>query len=294
MKRKAPIILFVYNRPWHTGQTLNALAKNVQAKESDLFIFSDGLKENANVDDIENHKKIHEIIDSFHGCKSTKVFKSNQNKGLANSIIEGVTQVVNEYGKVIVLEDDIVTSPYFLDYMNQGLDLYEDNQNVYSINGYMFPAFDPKEAFSTFLCPWATSSWGWATWKKKWDVFQNNLEYKKIICTNPHLAARFNLADYDYCSMLNNQNSWAIKWYYSVFLKNGIGLWPTKTLVYNIGFDNSGVHTHQFEDETNILYYGNINIEKNEYIDMVAYSKVLDFFTHETIEKKPSFFKRFR
>ena len=153
----APIALFVYNRPGHTQQTVEALLKNELAMESDLFIFSDAAKSS----EIEvKVNAVREFIKSISGFRSLTIIERESNLGLANSIIDGVTNLCNEYGQVIVLEDDLVTSPFFLKYMNDGLNYYRDEEQVISIHGYIYP-FDAKLPETFFLR--GADCWGWAT-----------------------------------------------------------------------------------------------------------------------------------
>ena len=272
----APIALFVYNRPWHTEQTLVALENNELASESTLFIFCDGPKEDSSIENLNNIKKVRNIIKSKKWCKKIFITERNKNIGLASNIVDGINKVINKHGKIIVLEDDLVTSPYFLSYCNEGLKIYKDFQNVYSINGFQFPL--KIDYLDSFLSPLATSSWGWATWKDRWSQYKENIEYKKIIQEHPLIRSRFNFANYDYATMLDNPNSWAIKWYYSVFLMNGLGLFPTKTLVSNIGFDGSGEHCTT-ESIVNETAKDKIIITKKEFIDIDFYALLLNYFS---------------
>lgn len=164
----APIALFVYNRPDHALQTLRALQKNNLAKESDLFIFCDGAK---NEDAVVKAKEVHKIIDNISGFKTVVVEKRDVNKGLANSIISGVSKIINQYEKIIVVEDDLVTSQYFLQFMNDGLCFYQNNEKIISIHGYIYPL--KTELPETFFLRGA-DCWGWATWKRGWNLFNAN------------------------------------------------------------------------------------------------------------------------
>ena len=165
----SPIVLFVYNRPWHTQQTVEALQKNELAKESELFIYSDEAK---NEDARKSVNEVRKYIDKIDGFKKITVIKREKNWGLADSIIDGVTKIVNEYGKIIVLEDDLVTSPYFLNFMNEALDKYQTEQKVYSITGYSF-SNDVESIDSTYFLK-LTSAWSWGTWKDKWHSFSHD------------------------------------------------------------------------------------------------------------------------
>lgn len=237
----APIVLFVYSRPEHTKKVIEALKNNELSKTSNLFIFSDGPKNK------EVEKKVLEVrkyLKTIIGFKSVKVFESKKNKGLANSIIEGVTKIVNKYGKVIILEDDIVTSKYFLKFMNDSLNLYKNDKEVISISGYTYPIKDLPQTF--FLKN--AECWGWATWKRGWNTFEK--DGKKLFnqLKEKNAFKEFDFNDsYPYTKMLEDQingknNSWAIRWYASAFLKNKLTLYPKKSFVQNIGVDGSGTH----------------------------------------------------
>ncbi len=241
--RLAPIALFVYNRPEHTRRTIDALKRNPLAIKSDLIIFSDGPKfENQ----IHSVFQVRNYISHIDGFNSIQIIERATNYGLANSIIDGVTMLCRKYGKVIVLEDDLETSPFFLDYMNNALFRYAKNPKVMQISGHMFDVNINLPDDAIFL-PFITS-WGWGTWQKKWQFFDATASQYFQIKDNRQLIKLFNLDDsYPYFEMLEAQlagkiNSWAIRWYLSVFMKAGLVLYPKKTLVNNIGFDGSGTH----------------------------------------------------
>jgi hypothetical protein len=166
------------------------------------------------------------------------------------------------------------------------LEMYKNNSNVYSINAYQF-AFNTNK-IDTFLCPLAVNSWGWATWADKWKIFDRNPSQKEIIQNHILIRKRFNLSDYDYATMLDNKKSWAIRWYYSVFLRNGLGLFPTKSLIGNIGFDGSGENCGTLEMNQNI-YQEKINLSEKKEIDFELYSQILDCFTLNRIKSNQRF-----
>lgn len=239
----APVVLFVYNRLWHTQQTVEALQQNILADQSELFIFSDGPK---NEEAIHKIQEVRKYIKTITGFKSITIIEREQNLGLAQSIISGVTAIVNKYGRIIVLEDDLVSSPYFLTYMNDGLRIYENEEKVISIHGYIYPL--EKKLPETFFINGA-DCWGWATWKRGWDLFEPNGEKLLKEIEEKKLIKRFNYNNsYDFAQMLRNQivgknNSWAIRWHASAFIKNKLTLYSNKSLVKNIGFDNTGTHS---------------------------------------------------
>ncbi|MBP5502194.1 MAG: glycosyltransferase family 2 protein, partial [Bacteroidales bacterium] len=173
----APIVLFVYNRLSHTQKTVEALQKNTLAELSTLIIYSDGPK---NSEDKKNIEEIRIYLKTIIGFKKIQIIEKENNEGLAKSIIDGVTETINKYGKIIVLEDDIVTSPGFIKYMNDALDLYENEPLVMHISGYMYPLAKNKLPETFFYQ--AASCWGWGTWKSAWNLLETNAEvlYKKL------------------------------------------------------------------------------------------------------------------
>ena len=244
---KAPIILFVYNRPVHTKKTIDALKLNKFAQESDLIIFSDGersTKDKTSVEEVRNY------LQTVDGFKSVNIKMSPKNKGLAKSIIDGVTGVVNSYGSVIVLEDDLITSPYFLSYMNQALDLYRDEESVVCINGYFYPV--AKALPQTFFLRGADCQ-GWGTWQRGWNIFNPNGKALLDELKRKRLMKEFNYDNsYAFGRMLDHQqkglvDSWAIRWYASAFLQNKLTLYPGQSFIKNIGFDNSGTNSSDWD-----------------------------------------------
>ena len=253
MNELAPIALFVYNRLWHTQQTVDSLLANPQAHKSDLFIFSDGNKDTYQVQNMENVRK---YIRTVKGFKSVTICERNENIGLANSIIDGVTQVVNNFGKIVVLEDDLFLSRFFLEYMNTALTFYEKEEKIISIHGYRYPVED--ELPETFFLKGA-DCWGWATWKRGWALFEKDAEKLLLEIKKQNLEKEFTFnSSMDYMKMLKNQiegkiDSRAIRWYASAFLQEKLTLYPGVSLVNNIGSDNSGTHlgkTQKFTTQT--------------------------------------------
>ncbi|WP_133013310.1 sugar transferase [Marinomonas flavescens] len=238
----APIVLFVYNRLAHTKKTVQALQSNYLASESDLFIYSDAPKDDSALNSVNQVRK---LISNITGFKSVTVFEQKKNIGLADSIISGVTEIVNNYGKVIVLEDDLVTSPSFLNFMNDALSFYENEKKVWHISGWNYP-IDSTDLGGAFL--WRTMNcWGWATWADRWSHFEKDTD-QLIKSFSTEDIIKFNLDGYEnfWGQVLSNKegkiNTWAIYWYATIFLNNGLCLNPSQTYVDNIGHDGSGVH----------------------------------------------------
>jgi hypothetical protein len=240
----APIVLFVYNRPEHTQQTINALKANYLADKSELFIFSDGAKNEKASDTVA---EVRQLIRTIDGFKKVEVFEAPQNKGLANSVIYGVSKVIEQYGKAIVLEDDLLTSQNFLPYMNQALDFYEKNPKIWSISAYNPPIKIPSNYDKDIYFSYRGCSWGWATWRDRW--LKNDWavkDYQKFV-QDPKAQVAFNRGGHDMVEMLRDQmdgqmDSWAIRWCYSQFKDSSYTVYPLRSKVQNIGYDGSGTH----------------------------------------------------
>ncbi len=243
----APIVLFTYNRPWHTKQVLDALALNDEAKDSTLYIYCDGAKENASQENIDKIQELRLLVKKENRFKEVIVREQEKNKGLANSIIDGVTEVVNKYGSIIVLEDDIVPSKGFLKYMNTALDIYLTEDKVGCIHAWNYFLDISNYKSSTFFLKGA-DCWGWATWKRAWDEFNPNGSILLNTIVSSKSEYEFNRrGTHEFVNMLKDQiagknDSWAIRWHASLFLNNKYCLHPTNSLIKNIGLDNSGTH----------------------------------------------------
>lgn len=285
----SPIVLFVYNRPWHTQQTIEALQKNELADESELFIYSDAAKsDNAK----QAVSEVRKYIKSIDGFKKITIIERENNWGLADSIIDGVTTVINQYGKIIVLEDDIITSPYFLHYMNGALDYYQNEDRVMHISGWNYPINTQDLPETIFLR--STSCWGWATWQRAWQFFEKNPQKLFVTFTK---TDRYQF-DYDGSADMWSQvtgnldgklNTWAIFWYATVFKKGGLSLHPTNSLVENIGHDGSGVHCGLSDIYHNTLFNRKISHFSNEITENnIAIDRIKNFL----LRNKKGFFER--
>lgn len=246
-----PIAFFAYKRYEHTHKALNALQNNIGFDPSLLHIFCDGARKSEDVPLVEQTRR---IIKETVSSESTIVFR-NENWGLSKSIIAGTDALTKQFGTVIVLEDDLITSPQFLSYMTRGLDLYSQNEQVMQISGHMFPTTIPSRDDAVFL-PFPTS-WGWATWKRAWDHFDPEMNKLRLLEENAKLRQQFDLnGSFPYYKMACSQrrgkiDSWAIRWYLSMFFNSGIVLYPKHTLISNIGFDGTGIHCpsiHETQD----------------------------------------------
>lgn len=239
----APIVLFVYNRPWHTRQTLEALSKNNLADRSILYVFADGAKENATKEERQSIDEVRKIIKEKLWCREVNLIEREKNLGLADNIVGGVTEIINEFGKIIVLEDDIVTSSGFLKFMNDALSFYENEDKVMHISGYMFPV---RNKLDDLLFLKQTHCWGWATWERAWMIYNDDAIKLHQSLKEKNRVYEFNLYGcVDFLKQLEENckgslKTWAVKWYASVFLADGFALHPGISLVNNVGFDSSG------------------------------------------------------
>lgn len=287
----APIALFAYNRPIHFEKTLNALKANVLAEKSSLYIYCDYGPES----EYKNIETVREIASHTTGFKDVILKFSDINKGLAKSIISGVSELVKLQGKVIVLEDDLLTSPYFLEYMNKGLSLFEHNENISMVHGHFFNIPCNQDYFLLRKM----GSWGWGTWKRSWQEINFDAKELRFQLAESGKITEFNInGSYNFSKMLQNfidgnNNSWAIRAYASLFLKNRLSLYPTKSYVQHIGFD-SGTHYSNilakpsaFDGEitaTEVPEFNDLPIEENKEM----FFKLADYYR----KNKPSFFDK--
>ena len=242
IKNLSPIVLFTYNRLDHTQKTVAALQDNIYAVESELFIYSDAAKNEAAKQSVND---VRIFLHKIKGFKAVYIIERESNWGLARNIIDGVTEIVNKYGKIIVLEDDIVTSKYFLKYMNDALEIYKNQDQVMEISGYMYP-IKKNDLPETFFLHFA-DCWGWATWQRSWCFFERNPQ-KLIESFSQKNIKKFNLdGAFDFWQQVQDNvtgrlYTWAIFWQAVIFQQNGYMLAVRDSLVQNIGFDNSGEH----------------------------------------------------
>ncbi len=296
----APIVLFVYNRPDHTKRTLDALSKNTLAEQSVLYIFCDGPKEDASDIEIKHINDVRNVVAEKNWCGEVNIIERQENWGLADSIVDGITQVLNKHGEVIVLEDDIITSPGFLQYMNDALSLYEKEDRVMHISGYWFPIRAKYRLPNTFFYNTA-SCWGWATWKRAWLKYEADpvTIYKKIIERDGDLL-KFNIdgtADFEKQLLRNisgEMKTWAVKWYGSIHLNEGYSLHPNHSLCQNIGVDGSGMNIRQKTDAyqwnglSKAIKVDTIPIKEN----LLARKAMKDFYKQKNNKRKTFSLKR--
>lgn len=243
MLHLAPIVLFVHNRPDHTRQVIESLLANPLAKESNLFIYSDAAK---NHETQEKVLEVRKYIHTIAGFKNVKIIERKRNFGLAENIIDGVTSIVNQYGKIIILEDDIVVSPAFLSYMNNALTCFEKEKKVWCISAWNYP-LDPNPIQEDTFFWRIPHCWGWGTWDDRWQHYKRDIQWVENNFTKQDIyeISLHGVSDYWQHYVLNRRGkikTWAIFWYLSAYKNQALTLMPKTSLIKQIGLDNSGTH----------------------------------------------------
>lgn len=262
----APIALFAYNRPDHLLQTLTSLSECELADKSRLFIFCDGPKSER---DEAAVRQVREVADRRRWCAEVEIVSQEKNQGLARSVIAGVTRLCNEFGRVIVLEDDMLLSRGLLVYLNRALVQYENEAQVLQVSGHVFPFMQEGGGEDAFFMPISTTQ-GWGTWKRAWDLFDPAATGWERLREERALRKRFDLDNsFPYAKMLEAQmtgklDSWAIRWHWSFFKQQGLCLYPRTSLIFNIGFDDQGTHT-----TGNDFYYNDRNWKNDRYVNKI-------------------------
>lgn len=259
----SPIILFVYNRPEHTFKVLESLKKNIYADESSLYIYSDAPAANASQSDIDNIKKVRSLIKKEHWCKEVNVIENDENIGIDFQTPFRINQILSSNDKVIVLEDDCVLSSGFLKYMNEVLCLYQNDEKVMHVSGWIPPV--RKKLPNNFFASGINYNTGWGTWKRAWSKYNPNVRdlIKKVKQIDRHKFDLDGIANHmAYLEAVSkkelNKQNWDIIWLASVFTNHGLSHLPGKSLVNNIGFDGSGLHC----DASTQKYYEHKKIAK--------------------------------
>lgn len=286
----APLVLFVYNRPWHTQQTVEALLRNKLASQSELYVYSDGPRGN----DALLVEQVRHYVHSIRGFKQVVVSESETNQGLANSVIRGVTSVLSRHEKVIVLEDDMVCTTDFLDFMNQALNFYQHDSRIFSVSGYSYPVVIP-EYYPYDVCVFPrASSWGWGTWADRWQkVDWEVLDFEQFM-RDPKAKAAFKRGGEDLLAMLVKQqmgkiNSWAIRWTYAHSKHQAYCLSPVKQKMHSIGTDGSGTHLRKTNRYAVPLTEGNVRLDADVREDEQLLKSLQAFFRLSPIRRVINF-----
>lgn len=242
----APVVIFAYNRAEHLRKTVESLEENTGIEETEVYIFADQYAREEDRDKTEAVRAYLRELEGNHRCKNLKVEYAREHKGLANSVISGVTKVINTYGRVIVVEDDLYTAKDFLEYMNQALDFYE-SKKVWSVSGYSFPMKSLEQYPHDIFYSYRASSWGWGTWKDRWDTIDWDVSDFSEFIKDKKRVRKFNRGGTDLTPMLREQmegkrDSWAIRWCFAQSQQDLPSVYPKVSRVVNLGFDGSGTH----------------------------------------------------
>ena len=289
----APIVLFVYNRPQHLRRTILALKENSEFNRCKFYVYCDGPK---SPDDLLAVDAVHDEL-CLLNLENMVLYKSETNQGLGKSIIKGVTEVCKKHGRAIVLEDDLEVSNNFIKYMNDALNLYSDNSQVMQVAGHCSPAKGYGMSEGSSFLPF-TSSWGWATWDRAWKHFDPDLNGYDAMFKNKITRDNFNIRGaYSYTNMIkklrrtgNINRSWAVRWYWSVFKRGGLVLFPHRTLVKHFGNDNSGTNYRGKNPNLDVEFYSNnfvAEYPENITTDVQFYKEV-----RSTISKQQSIWNK--
>jgi len=273
-----------FNHHEHIADLANRIS------DSPFYVFCDGAK---NKKDIPLVRETRELIRSYE-LDNAIIIERGENMGLANSIISGVTEIVNKYGRIIVLEDDLITSPFFLKFMNEALEFYEAKKEVISIHGYLYPV--KAQLPRTFFLRGA-DCWGWATWKRGWNLFEPDGKKLLYELKARKLKKQFdNNGAYPYTKMLEKQvkgknNSWAIRWHASAFLKGKLTLYPGNSLIKNIGLDDSGTHCSTSNEYDTQISMESIAIDDIPIQENILAKKIIEKYFKSL---KPNFINRIK
>ncbi len=287
----APVILFVYNRIEHAQKTIEALKAVDQADQISLIIYSDGpTSDQADKQKVEQVRSYLRLLQRDHPFSTTALNEREENLGLARSVISGVTEVLARWDSVIVLEDDIVVSVPFYEVMNQLLNEYKEDSQVNSISGYMYPVAIPRESSDFFLMKRA-SSWGWATWRDRWEQVDWAISDYDEFMSSKDLQRRFNEGGEDLTPMLikwkkGKNDSWAIRWCYHQCRTHTYGIFPKNSMVVNIGNDGTGTHsrsTSRYQQQLNDSYQ--ITLPKAITEDAIISGNIEQFFRLSPIRR---------
>lgn len=271
MDKYAPVVLFVYNRPEHTRRTVESLLNNTLINNSRLFIFSDGGKSK---NDAKKVSEVRKTLRNIWGFSNIEIIEKEKNIGLAQSVITGVNQVLAFYEKVIVLEDDVITAPSFLTFMNKALEFYQSNENIFSVSGYPYSIEIPDSYKKDVFISYRTSSWGWGTWKDRWKKVDWELKDFDRFAKDKNIQKTFNRGGDDLTPMLKAQmwgkiDSWAVRWNYAHFKQNAFCLLPVYPFCKNIGTDKSGTHSSSSkkfdleltDNKGDMIFFTDLNID---------------------------------
>ena len=256
----SPICIFVYKRYEQTKMMLDSLLACPECAESDLYVFMDEARNDGEAKAVE---KVRSLFDDIQGFKAVHPFPARMNKGMANSVIDGINKVLTERDDVIVLEDDIVVSPDFLTFMNSALTVYRDRKDIWSISGYTpkLDILDSRDPKGVFLVPRA-QCWGWATWKDRWEMVDWEVNDYSKLAKDRKARHHFDLGGNDLFRTIEMERkerieSWAVRWAYAASKNNMLTVNPIQSKTQNIGLKTSTSHVGWHDERHNVDLHGN-------------------------------------
>ncbi len=288
----APVVLFAYNRPWHTEQVLQALKKNELAEQSHLIVFADGPKPDATAEEREKVEKVRKLVQQENWCGSVEYHFAEKNLGCRNSIIQGITQVLQQHEAVIVLEDDIVTSPFFLKFMNQALQFYAPYKSVFSISGYNLPEDKFKIPYNYKYDVYVSLrllNWGWATWNDRWFQTQWDKQFIPEFLQQKEKVDAFKRGGDDLPRMLKEEfegksDAWDIQFDYQHLKNHAVSIVPCHSYTITIGTDGTGTHVQKGVNYKNDL---SLAVETPRFLeDLYEDKRIINAFYNAFCSKK--------
>ncbi|MFD2937176.1 glycosyltransferase [Spirosoma flavum] len=278
----APVLLFGYKRPVELKATLRALQANHLASQSDLYIFVDAPKRPEDADKVA---QVHKLLDEASGFRTIHREYAKTNIGCADSIIQGISRVLADHPSAIIVEDDLITSPNFLDFMNQCLEKYVDNQRVYSIAGYTFPFQRPSNYMADAYCIPRHSPWGWATWADRWQSVDWEMTDYADFEKDKWQQKEFMRGGSDLLNMLRDQmegraDAWDIRFCYNRFKADGVTVYPTTSKVENIGFGKEATHTNIYN-----RYKTKLDDGVQRVFDLPHVSRPTSYYHQQTLQR---------
>lgn len=282
----SPVVIFAYNRLDHLEKTIEAISKNRLADESQFYVFQDGPRKKDLTDN--SYERVTEYCKNLNLGKTCTFIKRDNNYGLFKSVITGVTETLEKHNSVIVLEDDLITSPSFLQYMNESLNYYENNSQVGTINGY---SYNMDKNLPNYYFLRGANPYGWGTWKNRWSLLETDTTILKKKLTSRKLVKEWDYANG--ISMLEAQeqgeiSSWLICWHTSLFLSGKLTLFPSHSYVYHNGFDESATHCingekldiHQFKVKDLNTSFHVEDIKKIRIEEIKTVREIIQYFYH--------------
>lgn len=288
-----PVALFAYNRPRHLQRVVEALGRAALAADTELFVYADGPRHGR---DEETVAQVRRYLRGIGGFKRVEIIERERNLGLARSVVAGVSELIDRYGALIVLEDDLVVAPRFLWLLNRLLATYQDEKSVFSLTGYNYPdrrlRIPSDYPYTVYFSP-RLSSWGWASWSDRWSRVDWDVSDFGLFMRDPELRRRFDQGGADRSELLQQQmagkvDSWGIRFNYASFKLGAYHVYPVRSLVDNIGLDGSGVHcrtTNGLQQELDLTFPERLHLPQRVEVDPRILSRLQTCFSRSLLSR---------